>query len=199
MDVLIWGGFLGVGKTSLLMDFAHYVVDLAPPGKTPLIIVENEIGEVGIDDKILQAEGLQVRELFAGCCCCQAGAALTATLNEIAAQTDPYRVIIETTGIAVPTNIVDILLQYGKGYDRVKIVLIVDAERWLELHDMLPVMMERQISGAHKVIINKVDLVTDIELQKVIDDVQKLNGKAALFLVSAKLGVSRPVWREVLS
>lgn len=188
-----------MGKTSLLMDFAHYAVDWAPPGKTPLIIVENEIGEVGIDDKVLQAEGLQVRELFAGCCCCQAGAALTTTLNEIAAQFNPDRVVIETTGIAVPTNIAAILDQYGKGFNRAMIVMIVDAERWLELREMLPVMMERQVNGAHKVIINKVDLVTDIELQKVIDDVRMLNGQAALFAVSARLGVPQSVWREVLS
>ena len=62
MKVMIMGGFLGSGKTSLLLQLAAYLTGQATDEKTSLVIIENEIGETSIDDKILKAEGLKVRE-----------------------------------------------------------------------------------------------------------------------------------------
>ena len=55
MNVLIFGGFLGSGKTTALMQLARYIVDSSEtdnPNK--VMILENEIGEVGIDDAFLR-------------------------------------------------------------------------------------------------------------------------------------------------
>ena len=61
MNVLIFGGFLGSGKTTALMQLARYIVDHAvteSPNK--VMILENEIGEIGIDDKFLRSGGFRV-------------------------------------------------------------------------------------------------------------------------------------------
>ena len=49
MKFLIVGGFLGSGKTSFILALARYLVQTR--GITKVAILENEIGEVGVDDK----------------------------------------------------------------------------------------------------------------------------------------------------
>ncbi len=68
MNFLIIGGFLGSGKTSLLLQLASYMREKLGIEKT--VILENEIGEVGIDDRVLSGAGCNVRSIFAGCVCC---------------------------------------------------------------------------------------------------------------------------------
>lgn len=76
MNVLLFGGFVGSGKTSLILSLAKYILatkvgetatEGISDGKPSLVIIENEVGETSIDDKILKAQGLRVRELFSGC------------------------------------------------------------------------------------------------------------------------------------
>ena len=58
MKVLIFGGFLGSGKTTCLMQLARYVVENSRSDKEiKVMILENEIGEVGIDDAFLRGGG----------------------------------------------------------------------------------------------------------------------------------------------
>ena len=67
MKVLILGGFLGSGKTSLLLQLAYYMTGhLSGDKKYQVVILENEIGEEGIDDKLLRGNGYQVENLFSG-------------------------------------------------------------------------------------------------------------------------------------
>ena len=71
MNVLILGGFLGSGKTTSLMQLAKYLVATSPAEKeNKVMILENEIGQVGIDDEFLRSGGFQVSNLFSGCACC---------------------------------------------------------------------------------------------------------------------------------
>lgn len=54
MKVIVLAGFLGSGKTSVLLKLAKYIVKRdGEEGRTSVAIIENEIGEVGVDDKIL--------------------------------------------------------------------------------------------------------------------------------------------------
>ena len=70
MNLLILGGFLGSGKTTVLLQLAKYITgDHVKPGETKVAIIENEIGEQGIDDKILKSGNYSVENLFAGCAC----------------------------------------------------------------------------------------------------------------------------------
>ena len=79
MKLLIIAGFLGSGRTTLLLEVARRLV--AVPQK--IAIIENEVGEIGIDGKYLHQKGLQVQELFGGCVCCTLSADLVSTLEKI--------------------------------------------------------------------------------------------------------------------
>jgi G3E family GTPase len=90
MKVLIIGGFLGSGKTSVLLQLAKHIVAQEPKRDgTTVMIIENEIGDVGVDDKLLLSQGLAVKDLFAGCACCTSGGELLSDINTIMREVAP--------------------------------------------------------------------------------------------------------------
>jgi G3E family GTPase len=65
MIIHIMGGFLGSGKTTLVMKIAERYISL---GKKVAVLV-NEIGEVGVDGATISGGGLKTVELAEGCIC----------------------------------------------------------------------------------------------------------------------------------
>ena len=110
MDLLIIAGFLGAGKTSLLLEL---VGGLAAGGTRKIAIIENEIGAVGVDDQVLAAEGLPVREIYSGCICCSLRGDLVTTLLELERQEKPDLVILEPSGAAGVRQVQSALVGYG--------------------------------------------------------------------------------------
>ena len=200
MKIIIFGGFLGAGKTSLILSLAAFLVEKEKQNlpSTSLVIIENEIGETGIDDKVLKSGGYQVRELFAGCICCTLTVDLIVMLNEIAEKIRPEWVIIECTGLAYPGNISDLLKKYGNSIESTKIITVVDSERWEELSEVAPVLVEKQVAEADVVLVNKIDLVDGKELQLVHHDIEELNSNAKVLRLSAGTAIPENVWKEVI-
>ena len=65
MRILVLSGFLGSGKTSLLMGLARFLARDAREQDPPrVIILENEAGAQGVDDTLLRSQGFQVENLF---------------------------------------------------------------------------------------------------------------------------------------
>jgi G3E family GTPase len=201
MNIIIFGGFLGAGKTSMILSLAAFLVKKERHGTPPadLVIIENEIGETGIDDKVLKSGGYQVRELFAGCICCTLTADLAVMLNDISENIRPKWVIIECTGLAYPQNIVDSLKRYARGIENMKIITVVDSERWAELSEVCPILVEKQVSEGDILLINKTDLVDENELDHLEIQLKELNSDAKLFRLSATGAIiSDSVWKEVI-
>ena len=98
MQILIISGFLGSGKTSILMPF---VKRLSAKGKK-VAIIENEIGEIGVDDLYLKENGLYVKEIYHGCVCCGLRTNLIRSLIELERDYNPDVIVVEPTGVADP-------------------------------------------------------------------------------------------------
>ncbi|MCL5952374.1 MAG: cobalamin biosynthesis protein CobW, partial [Chloroflexi bacterium] len=79
MHLLLFAGFLGSGKTSLIIPLAKAVVK----SERRAAIVVNEIGEIGIDNQLMRQLDLNVWELVAGCICCTLSADLVTTLQKL--------------------------------------------------------------------------------------------------------------------
>jgi G3E family GTPase len=197
MQVIIFGGFVGSGKTSLILSLAHFLTRRRKPERPSLVIIENEIGEIGIDQKVLASRGLVVKELFSGCICCQLTADLITTLRDVADKIDPAWVIVEATGLAYPGKISDSLKKYGRGIERIRTVTVVDAERWEELVTVSPILVETQVAEGNVILINKTDLVDEAALQSVEDDVTRLNSRAFVYKVSAFGTIDDGLWEKM--
>ena len=70
MKTLILSGFLGSGKTSTLLQLVRYIVEKSTSAsQNKVMILENEVGEIGVDDVFLRSGGWEVDTLFSGGVC----------------------------------------------------------------------------------------------------------------------------------
>ena len=196
MNVIILGGFLGSGKTTALIQFARYLTEISDQSrKYKVVIIENEIGEVGIDDQFLRGSGYKVDNLFDGCACCTVSGELMSSIMNIKEEMDPEWIIVETTGVAFPTSMQENIKQ-AIGFDSI-ICVLVDASRWMRLRVPLGGMLNEQIKGSNTVLVNKIDLVTPDVISTVESDVREIDPNSKVLSISALKEVDQGIWRAV--
>jgi len=168
-------GFLGSGKTTLL----KHVLQHGLQGRK-VAIVMNELGDVGIDGRVLTGFSAveKMVEVDSGCICCSVTLQFTVAIHEIVQAVRPQIIILETTGVADPEPLIHQAAQAGLALDAV--IAVVDAAEVLAL-DKKAHVVRRQVEAADFVVINKVDLVDEKQLGKVRKWVEKRNRRALVF------------------
>jgi G3E family GTPase len=162
MHILLFSGFLGSGKTTLVIKLAKYAVKR---GKKVAILV-NEIGEIGIDNQLMRQLDLNVWELLNGCICCTLSADLVSTLHQLDADYCPDLVIIEPSGAADPKSIL-IALPYYKGtpLDGIHTISVLDPLRLEILIEVMTPLIVSQIQHANLVLVSKCDQAKPEEVE----------------------------------
>lgn len=184
MKVLVIGGFLGSGKTTLVRQVASFIGKQAKCPGIHAVILENEIGETQVDEVFLSASGLEIRNLSAGCACCTLAGETADNLALIRRNLDPEWVILEASGAAIPEKICQAVKMLCLP---VRSCVLVDAARWRRILIPLERLLEGQLVGADLVLVNKTDLLSQEELDLVISDIKKRWGVTGL-LQSSLLG-----------
>ena len=198
MKILLLGGFLGSGKTSVLLPLAKYLVDHSSYEGTKVAIVENEIGDVSIDGITLRNAGLSVKEMFSGCICCTLGLELLNGLFEMEKTQNPEWVIIEATGVACPGNVRESILESLKSVSVVRTAVLCDAERMQLLLKAISSIAPQQIKDADVLLLNKIDLVDEETLAADEQTIRELNAEAPIFRVCARDGIDEAVFAAVI-
>lgn len=154
MRLIIVTGFLGSGKTTFLLGLVRRLIS---SDGLRFAILENEVGEISIDGAYLEMQGLQVKELFSGCVCCQLAGDLVVTLRDIHATLDPDCVLLEASGLARIESIRDTLDKYCAEVGSPLVITLVDLERpELFLGEPIPFVVN-QVRLADLLVLNKVD------------------------------------------
>lgn len=156
IPVLVISGFLGAGKTTLVRHLLH---DAQRTG-VRVAVVSNEFGALGIDKALLGEGEAAYVELEGGCVCCQLSDALLDTLQMLWERVRPERIIIETSGVALPF---DTQLNLWREpvcawVDDDMAVVVVNAEQLAEGRDLTGTF-EDQVSSADLLLLNKTDLI----------------------------------------
>ncbi|WP_432358852.1 CobW family GTP-binding protein [Sporosarcina sp. UB5] len=187
IDVYLLSGFLGSGKTSLLLNL---ISQLKEDGKKPAIFM-NEFGSISIDsDTVGKEEDIPLKELLNGCICCTGSEKTEAQLQGLLEENNDIDVIlIETTGAAHPVEALDAVYSplFAERLQIKGIVTVADAKRWLEREKLSPqvrsLFME-QIRHAHIIVANKTDLLTESELATVSMELSNFNNTAPVIQTS---------------
>ena len=182
MKLLIIAGFLGSGKTTLLLQVAKHLA----AASQRIAIIENEMGEVGIDGDYLALEGLHVQELLGGCICCTLASGLVGTLEKVRRLFQPDLVILEATGSARPADVKLTLGDYRADVDSTQVITLVDPSRHEMLMEVMTPLVTAQIQAADIVAVNKIDRVERERVERAIRDARTLNSRASIFAISAE-------------
>lgn len=184
MIICLISGFLGSGKTTLMIDLGKRIGN---KGKRVAIIV-NEVGEVGVDGALIDAYGLKSVELTEGCICCSLSGSLQNTLRVVANDFKADIIFIEPTGIALPSKINTIIRTSLVEHDGRLGICVVDAFRAPRIYQEAELFFRRQIEDVDLVAVNKIELVGPDQLSEVEELVSRLNPKAQVLTLSAKEG-----------
>jgi G3E family GTPase len=182
MRLVILAGFLGSGKTTLLLELVR---SLAPGTDGGYVILENEVGEVGIDGPWLQAQGFPVRELFSGCVCCSLAGDLVTTLAELKESLDPRCVFLEASGVARLENILATIDRYDRSVEDRLVITLVDLERIELLAEALTPLITSQIQAADLIVLNKIDAGDGPEVASALELIRQTRPAAEVHPLSA--------------
>jgi G3E family GTPase len=147
----------------------------------PVAVIMNEIGEVGIDGKVVTglANVEKMVELASGCICCSIDDyRFDLAIQEIVDTARPHLIIIESTGLADPEPLAYRVKNAGLGLDAV-ITLVDAANMQRQLAEVA--VARAQIEAADFLVVNKLDLVDGAALARVEKRLARLNPRAERF------------------
>lgn len=177
VPVTIITGFLGSGKTT----FLNYLLNRYPD--TRFAIIENEFGELGVDADMLHKGKIPVYELINGCICCTLNNDFYQALQMISEKhADIDHLLIETTGIADPSFVIDLFVSNENVSSRFELNGVVCLADCLNMEESLCNEPEvaKQIALSDIIILNKTDLLKNGCISELRDLVRTMNPMAKI-------------------
>jgi len=180
LPVSLITGFLGSGKTTLLNRLLRH------DGMRDSAVIINEYGEIALDHLLVERVEGEVAVLASGCICCTIRSDLEETLRTLLVRRDrgelpPFRrILVETTGLADPAPIAQLLLNNPLVSHFVRLDTVVTTVDAVNAGRQLDRQYEavKQVALADRLLITKCDLVNDIAI--LLSRLHQLNPSATI-------------------
>jgi len=180
--VTLLTGFLGAGKTTLLRHI------LNEQHGFKIAVIENEFGEVSVDDQLIGDRATQIKTLTNGCICCTRSSELEDALLDLLDSRDRGdiefdRLVIECTGMADPGPIIQTFFSHDilcQRYLLDGVIALVDAVHADEQMNQFTIA-QSQIGYADRILLTKTDVAGDCE--KLRERLTRINARAPIYTV----------------
>jgi len=180
IPVSIITGFLGSGKTTLVNRL------LKRPEMNRVAVIVNELGEIGVDNDLVEVSSEQMMLLNNGCLCCVLRGDLQETLRDLFIKRrngeiiDFDRVVIETTGLADPAPVMQTLITDSLLLEQYRLDCVVTLVDAVNAPGQLKEFTEpvKQVALADRLVITKSDLIAEPQLRALAERLAEINPKA---------------------
>lgn len=171
MKIDIISGFLGAGKTTLIKKLIQEELR-----KEKLAIIENEYGEVGIDGSLLKEEQIEVKEITSGCICCSIKGDFKDSILSIVDKYKPERIIIEPSGVAKFSEVLDGIKSANIPGARVNMkIAVVDAQNVEMYMRNFGEFYKNQIMNASTIILSRTQYLNHANVDSICNTLRGIN------------------------
>ena len=176
IQVTVFSGFLGAGKTTLIKKL------LADGYKgEKVVLIENEFGEIGIDGGFLKDAGIEITEMNSGCICCSLVGDFGKALVQGKEQFHPDRILIEPSGVGKLSDVVRAIENIGDPEMIVTgLVTVVDAGKCRIYMKNFGEFFNNQVECAHTILLSRSQFVSEDKLQACVKLIREKNADATI-------------------
>jgi len=177
IPVIALTGFLGSGKTTLM----NHLLENSQGLKIGVVV--NDYGDINIDSQLIEGQTDATLELTNGCICCSMDSMeLDEAIGQFAYSGSPIDfIVIEASGLAEPTDLAHTLREAMTPQTHLdSIVAVIDAANWRYTTD-IKTAVRHQIEHSDFVVINKTDLASQPERDKLTSLITEVNDRTRIF------------------
>jgi len=167
-------GMLGVGKTSAIL---HYLQTHADTENVAVLV--NDIGTIGLDGSLIESDAgpAAIKTIPGGCLCCTLLPDMVKNIRALLDSGDITRLIIEPSGMANPSQIIDLLLEHEHelGLELRPIIVLLDAEKFRpELYERMP-FFQYLVESSDVLAFNRIDKASPKSLEENLEWARQLD------------------------